>query len=191
MVKVGIGVAAMLLVLAGGVLGYARLTGLSARPAPASLEADVAGFVRGFAIPPAERQRPNPVPVSDDAFAQGLAHFADHCAVCHGNDGAGRSETGRGLFPRPPDMRGATTQALTDGELFYVIENGVRFTGMPAFGTGTAEGEAESWRLVHFIRRLPQLSDDDREAIAALVPRSPTEVRQEIKEDAFLKGEQP
>lgn len=191
MVKAGIGATVMLLVLAGGVLGYARLTGLSARPAPASLEADVAGFVRGFAIPPAARQRRNPVPVSEDALAEGLAHFADHCAVCHGNDGAGTSETGRGLFPRPPDMRGATTQALTDGELFHVIENGVRFTGMPAFGTGTAEGEAESWRLVHFMRRLPQLSDDDRKAIAALVPRSPTAIRQEIEEEAFLKGEQP
>ena len=51
---------------------------------------------------------------------------------------------------------------MTDGELFYIIENGVRFTGMPAFATGTAEGEEESWKLVHFIRRLPQLSGRTR-----------------------------
>jgi mono/diheme cytochrome c family protein len=133
---------------------------------------------------------PNPVPASADALTEGLAHYADHCAVCHGNDGGGTTMIGQGLYPRPPDMR-ADTQVLTDGELFYIIEQGIRFTGMPAFGTGTPEGEVSSWHLVHFLRRLPRLNDEERARIAALAPRSPEAIRQEIEEEQFLKGDQP
>jgi len=54
-------------------------------------------------------------------------------------------------------MRGAETQSLSDGELFSIIEHGIRLTGMPAWGTGTPESERDSWGLVHFVRRLPKL----------------------------------
>jgi len=169
-------------------LGYVRSTGLSARATPSSLEAKLARSVRAFAIPGAERSRRNPVPRSDDAIRAGLEHYADHCASCHANDGSGATQFGRGLFPRPPDLRLAATQQLTDGELFYIIENGIRFTGMPAFATGGAEGEAESWKLVHFIRRLPQLPEADQERMKQLNPRSPEEIRLEIEEEEFLRG---
>jgi hypothetical protein len=92
------------------------------------------------------------------------------------------------MFPPPPDLRAAPTQEMSDGELFYIIENGIRFTGMPAFATGSAEGEAESWKLVHFIRRLPRLSEAEQERMKALNPRSPEEIRQEIEEEEFLRG---
>src|SRR5215204_5096493 len=84
-----------------------------------------------------------------------MAHFADHCAVCHGNDGRGDTEMGRGLYPKAPDMRLDATQQLSDGELFYIIEHGIRFTGMPGWRTGTTAGEESSWHLVRFIRHLP------------------------------------
>jgi mono/diheme cytochrome c family protein len=137
-----------------GLVMFIRMTGLSAQPEPGSVEAAVARALRGWAIPDAYRARENPVAAGDESVRTGLEHYADHCAVCHGNDGSGETDFGRGLFPRPPDMRLTDTQQLTDGELFYVIEHGVRFTGMPAFGTGTAEGEEESWHLVNFLRRL-------------------------------------
>jgi hypothetical protein len=90
-------------------------------------------------------------------------------------------------------MRLARTQDLTDGELFWIIENGVRFTGMPAWGTGSTDGEAASWHLVHFIRRLPRLTPEELEEMETLNPRPPAEIRQQIAEEAFLKGasEQP
>ncbi len=92
------------------------------------------------------------------------AHFADHCAVCHGNDGKGQTAFGKGLYPRPPDLSAPATQDLSDGELFYVIENGVRFTGMPAFG---GEGPpALTWHLVTFIRHLPSLTPEEKAALA-------------------------
>ena len=93
---------------------------------------------------------------------------------------------GRGFYPKAPDMRLAATQALSDGELFWVIENGIRFTGMPAWSTGSKEGEASSWHLVQFIRHLPALTPAELDALKELNPRSPQEIRQEIEEERFL-----
>ena len=173
-----------------GVLGYVRATGLRARATPGALETRVARTVRSFAVSARDRDRANPVPRSPEAVQGGLEHFADHCAVCHANDGSGTTDFGRSLFPPAPDLRAAATQALSDGELFFIIENGIRFTGMPAFGTGT-DGEGESWKLVHFIRHLPQLTEDERALMETLNPRSPAEIRQEIEEERFLRGEGP
>jgi mono/diheme cytochrome c family protein len=88
-------------------------------------------------------------------------------------------------------MRLAATQALSDGELFYIIENGIRLTGMPGWGTGTPEGEAESWELVHFIRELPRLTAEDIAAMEAMNPRSLEEIRLELEEERFLRGDAP
>ena len=181
-------VAALLLI---GALGYVRATGLRARATPGGLETRVARTVRSFAVSASDRDRANPVARSEDAIQGGLEHFADHCASCHANDGSGLTDFGRGLFPPPPDLRKEATQRLTDGELFYIIENGIRFTGMPAFGTGSADGEGESWKLVHFIRHLPRLSEEERAHMEGLNPRSPVEIRQEIEEERFLRGEGP
>jgi len=170
-------------------LWYARATGLSARAEAGATEAQLARAVRRWAIPPEARVRPNPVTRSDDALAQGRAHFADHCASCHANDGSGDTEMGRNLFPKSPDMRLPVTQELTDGELFWIIENGIRFTGMPAWSTGTAGGEEASWQLVHFIRRLPDLTESEIEEMEGLNPRSPEEIRQDIEAERFLRGD--
>jgi mono/diheme cytochrome c family protein len=188
----------MMRVFAGTLLGfvamaaagavYVRVTHLQATATPGSVETRLARTARALAVPSDVRERRNPVPASPEALADGMAHYADHCATCHANDGSGNTEMGRHLYPPAPDMRAAATQQLTDGELFYVIEHGVRFTGMPGWTTGTSEGEESSWRLVHFIRQLPRLSEDDLARMRELTPRSPDEVRQEIEEEQFLKG---
>ena len=184
-------VAAFLAVVALAAVGYVRATGLRARATPGALETTVARTMRSLAISNRDRDRANPLSASAEALQSGLEHYADHCAVCHGNDGRGLTDFGRGLFPPPPDLRASPTQELTDGELFYIIENGIRFTGMPAFSTGTPDGEAESWKLVQFIRRLPQIGEADLERMKALNPRSPAEIRLEIEEERFLSGESP
>jgi mono/diheme cytochrome c family protein len=187
--------AAMVLVVVAGLgaaaVAYLVSTGLSARPQPGALETRFARVARGLAVPREAKARVNPVAASPEILAEGMAHFADHCASCHANDGSGNTEMGRGLFPKSPDMRQAATQDLTDGELFYIIENGIRFTGMPAWSTGTPDGEAATWHLVHFIRRLPHLAAEDLERMETLNPRSPEEIRQEIEEEQFLKGGAP
>ena len=165
--------------------------GVSARPEPSGLERTIARTVRDIAIGRHARHEANPVPKTDEAIAAGRAHFADHCASCHGNDGSGKTEMGRGLYPRAPDMRLAATQNLDDHELFYIIENGIRLTGMPAWGTGTKAGIEASWKLVHFIRHLPQLTTEEIEQMEALNPKAPDEIRQEIEAERFLRGEDP
>ena len=92
-------------------------------------------------------------------MAEARDHFADHCAQCHANDGSGQTQINAGLYPPAPDMREEGTQKLTDGELLYIIKNGIRFTGMPGWG---GEGE-ENWKLVLFIRHLPDLTPSEIE----------------------------
>jgi mono/diheme cytochrome c family protein len=182
--------AAGLTIVGLAVLGAALVLrgGISARLEPSAAEVRLARAVRHWVIPSSAREARNPVPPGPRAIGAGLAHFADHCATCHGNDGSGRTALGRGLYPRAPDMRAPGTQGLTDGELFYIIENGVRLTGMPAWGgPDTAEG---SWQLVHFIRHLPALTAEERARMEALNPRSPEERRALEQEDAFLRGEE-
>jgi mono/diheme cytochrome c family protein len=173
-----------------GALGiwYFVSSGVSAREQPGLVEEFLGRRVRNMAIARRARSLTNPVEYSGEVIAEGRAHFADHCAICHANDGSGDTSIGRGMWPKPPDMRLSPTQQLSDGELFWIIENGVRFTGMPAWGSGTQEGEAASWHLVHFIRRLPKLTLEELEEMESLNPKPPAEIRQQIAEQEFLKG---
>ena len=156
--------------------------GVSARTEPTATEAMIATSMRHFAIPLAARTMRNPIPLSAAAVAEGRDHFADHCANCHGNDGSGNTEMGTSLYPKAPDMRSAGTQKLSDGELFYIIKNGVRLTGMPAWGD--ERDDADNWKLVHFIRRLPKISPQEIEQMKKMNPMS----AEERENEEFLKG---
>jgi mono/diheme cytochrome c family protein len=170
---------------------YFVSSGVSAKEQPGAVEEFLATRVRNMAIAARAKSLTNPVEYSSEAIAEGRAHFADHCAICHGNDGSGNTEMGRGMWPKAPDMRLARTQDLSDGALFWIIENGVRFTGMPGWSTGTKEGETASWQLVHFVRRLPELTAEEIAEMEGMNPRPPQEIREEIEEERFLRGEDP
>ena len=165
----------LVLAVAGGVgaLAYVKTTGLRGQPEPGVLETLVARTIRSFAVPAHMKARTNPLATTSAALAPGLEHFAKFCAMCHANDGSGqKTAIGVGLCPKPPDLRADSTQRLTDGELFYIIENGVRFTGMPAFGTGTPTpaGEQQVWQLVYFIRHLPRITAAEIEWMEGINP---------------------
>lgn len=149
---------AALAALSGLAVWYLRSHGFSAREKPNRVEAFLATKVRSLAVSPAVRDRKNPVEPTELAIAEARDHFADHCAVCHGNDGSGRTMLGGNMYPPAPDMR-EETQKLSDGEIFSIIQNGIRFTGMPGFG---GEDE-ENWKLVLFIRHLPKLTSKELE----------------------------
>jgi len=163
-------------------------SGLSAHEEPTRIEAMAARMVRHWAVPSELRDAKNPVPLTPAVLEDGRAHFADHCAVCHGNDGKGTSGMGKQMYPRTPDMTLAPTQSLSDGALFAIIENGVRLTGMPGFGSGTAESAASTWALVHFIRHMPKITAEEMAAMERLNPKSPEEWQAMQEEEAFLKG---
>jgi mono/diheme cytochrome c family protein len=168
--KIAAAVAGTLLMIAIGGVGYAIATGLSARPAPGAIETRLARAVRRWAVPREMRGLKNPFASDTAATIQGRNHYARYCATCHANDGSGDTSMGKGLFPRAPDMRTASTQDLSDGELFYIIEHGVRFTGMAAWGDGSQIGEELGWKLVAFMRQLPNLTAQDLEEMKELNP---------------------
>lgn len=174
----------------GGAIAYSIASrGLSAHDEPSRVEETLARAMRRWATPSAMRDRTNPVQPTPAVINQALGHYADHCASCHANDGSGDTEIGRGLYPRVPDMRATNTQSLTDGELFSIIEHGIRLTGMPAWGNGTPEGERDSWGLVHFVRRLPKLTPEEIERMESLNPKTPAQFREEEEARRFLQGE--
>lgn len=175
------------LVLVGAVFLFRG--GIGAQAEPGAMETAIARGLRSLAIPPADRRRANPEPQTPETLRSALEHFADHCAVCHANDGSGDTPIGRKLYPRAPDMRLDHTQALSDGELFYIIERGVRLTGMPAWGSGTSEGVRASWNLVQFIRHLPRLTTDELESMRQFNPKTQAEWQEQEEERAFLAGE--
>lgn len=179
----------LVLVAAGSLLLWRTIrAGFSVHDEPGRMEAMVAGKMRRWSTPADLRDVSNPVTPTSEVLAEARAHFADHCATCHGNDGKGQTKIGQRLYPRAPDMTLAATQELGDGELFSIIENGVRLTGMPGWGDGTAESGYGSWTLVHLIRHLPDLTAQEIEEMRALNPVSPAELQSAREEEAFLEG---
>lgn len=155
-----------------------------ARPDPSPIEAAVARRLLSLSMPRQARNQTNPVALTPEVLQKSLRHFADHCASCHANNGSGGTEIGRNLYPRSPDMRQPATQNLSDGELYYIIQNGIRWTGMPAWGA--SGNDPETWELVHFIRHLPSLTPAELREMERHNPISPAELQEQQEEEKFL-----
>jgi mono/diheme cytochrome c family protein len=162
--------------------------GFSAREKPSWVETVLARQARKIATPAGVKEMKNPDSVTETSTAEAREHFVEHCSVCHGSTGRGDTLYGRNLYPKVPDLTQADTQQLTDGELFYIISNGVRFTGMPAFG---GEDSPESiWALVSFIRRLPKLTQEEIKQLQEMAEGGKTEMDEKsaTPEPAGSKG---
>jgi mono/diheme cytochrome c family protein len=180
-----------------GIAAWAFRNGLTARAQVSRIETMIAGRIYQVSIPSHWRKMSNPMPATPDNLTAGMEHYADHCAVCHANNGSGKTMFGRGLSPQPPDLRFAATQGKSDGELYYIIERGIRMTGMPAFGNPGEGHNHGSWNLVLFIRHLPSLSASEELQMRRMNPISPAELHEQQREDEFLNednnsnGEKP
>lgn len=183
-------IALLIAAAAAGAIVFVNMIrrGFSARDRPSAAEAFLARRMRRWAVPAKSRSLKNPFADSAEAVAAGRMHFADHCASCHDNDGRGKTEIGQNLYPKAPDMWGKETQKLSDGEIFYVIKNGVRLTGMPAWGKDTPEDDRQSWQLVAFIRHMPWITEKELEEMKALNPVSSMEKKEAEEEKEFLEG---
>ena len=182
-----VGLIVVLLVGAGFWLSGLLPHCCGARQSPSRAEAALARRLRSWSLPSDARQRRNPVPSSPE-LQESARHFADHCASCHGNEGSGNTEMGRNLYPPAPDMRLATTQELSDGELYYIIHNGVRWTGMPAWGEPSNDNDQDTWKLVLFVRHLPSLTAGEIRDMRRFNPRSDADREEEKEEQEFLNG---
>ena len=172
----------IVVLLVGGLYVYARGHGFSARGEPGWMERTMARNARNIATPPDARSLPNPrQQQTSDMLAEADEHFVEHCSSCHAIDGRGDTTIGRNLYPKVPDMTQPETQQLSDGELYYIISNGIRLTGMPAWGS---EDKPEAiWDLVSLIRRLPKLSPEELQRLQAAARESGGEVGEQAPED--------
>jgi mono/diheme cytochrome c family protein len=183
----------LLIVIVAAAVGIALVRrGFSARETPSAVEKLAAITARQLAVPSIYKRLHNPFPASAENFQAGMEHFSDHCATCHANDGSGDTLFGKGLYPKPPDMRTGETQNKSDGELYYTIENGIRLSGMPAFGEEhSVGGDAETWHLVLFIRHLPQITSQELDEMKGLNPKTEADRAEEQQEQEFLNGGEP
>jgi predicted CXXCH cytochrome family protein len=155
---------ALLLVAVVGAIGAAILIrrGFRATAEPSRFESVVARTARNLAIPRRARNEKNPVQATSENLQEGREDFLARCASCHGHDGSGITSVGRNLYPRVPDLRLPQTQNLSDGEIHYIIENGVQLTGMPAWRNPHQAQRGDSWKLVLFIRSLRPLTQQEQ-----------------------------
>ena len=170
----GIAVIAVLLL---GLYAVIVWEGSSAREDAPALEANVAQWLLHYTVPADFRAMKNPLDVGSGSadVEAGHAVYTQKCEICHAYDGGGKSEIGSGQYPRPPDLRSAAVQRMSDGELFYHLKNGIRHTGMPAWTLP----DRKLWQLTGYLRHLPH--------IAPLSPQMAAEQLQPAGRDA-LRG---
>jgi len=142
--------------------------GFKATSEPSKFEKVLARVVRNYAIPSSQRNEENPLQATPEILEDARERFIARCSICHGSDGRGLTQVGQNLYPRVPDFLSDQTQRLTDGELHYIIENGVQLTGMPAWGFPHQETEDDSWKLVLFIRDLRPLTAGEKSQEASI-----------------------
>jgi mono/diheme cytochrome c family protein len=173
--------------LFGGLYVYARGHGFSARTEPGWMERTMARNARNIATPADAKSLTNPrQQQTSEMIAEADEHFVEHCSLCHGIDGRGDTTIGNNLYPKAPDMSRQDTQQLADGELYYIISNGIRLTGMPAWGS---EDKPEAiWDLVSLIRRLPKLSPEELQRLQTAAREAGGEVGEQAPEDQNEKG---
>jgi Cytochrome C oxidase, cbb3-type, subunit III len=149
---VAITLGVILVIFLGSAYGFLASQGLSARKKPSNFEYSIANTALGVSMPSDAKKKKNPLNITPDDLIEAKKHYKEHCEVCHAENGNGQVETSEGMSPEVPDLRAEHIQKLTDGELFYIVKNGVRFTGMPAWDMP----DDQIWRLVAFLRQLPK-----------------------------------
>jgi mono/diheme cytochrome c family protein len=102
-------------------------------------------------------------PLSDPALIRsGFLHYRENCATCHGAPGIEASEIGQGLSPYPPELATASQDA-NPRELFWIVKNGIKMTGMPAFGV--THTDPEIWSIVAFLLKMPKMTPEEYQAM--------------------------
>jgi mono/diheme cytochrome c family protein len=120
-------------------------------------------------------------------IASGAAQYDEMCSLCHLAPGMKRTEISRGLYPRAPELR--RKSELTAAEQFWVVKHGLKMTGMPAWGV-THDDEL-LWDVVAFLRKLPELTADQYQALMKSAPKTHDEMMQEMNMDGHGHGDQP
>ncbi len=133
----------------------AFLSGCAADKHPSQGETSLANAAKDVTIPLEAGKMKNPLPQTDEVVSQGQEVFLGSCAQCHGPDGRGDSNLGRSMNPVAMDLSSSHVQHWSDAELFWIIQNGVRLTGMPSWRSSISDHD--TWALARFVHALPRL----------------------------------
>ena len=158
--------------LLGAALGSLML-GCTAHQQPSRIETTLANMAKDVVIPMEAEDKKDPLPDSQDVLNQGRELFVQSCAICHGADGRGGPYIGRNMYPPAMDMNSPHVQHWSDADLFWIIQNGVRLTGMPSWESSISE--TDTWKLVRFIHGLPRLNAAPPAPAATLQTQEPTQ----------------
>src|SRR5574337_1199595 len=142
----------------GAVLTVGMLGGLvvacTAHKQPSKVETALANMAKDVVIPIEAENLKNPQSAIPEVIRQGREIYVQSCAICHGADAHAATELGRAMYPPAMDLTSPHVQHRNDAELFWIIQNGVRLTGMPSWKSSLSE--TDTWKLVHFIHDLPR-----------------------------------
>jgi predicted CXXCH cytochrome family protein len=154
--KAGFAALAVMAVLLGALYAFIVWEGSSAREDAPALEARIAQWLLYHTVPAGYRGMKNPLGADAHSpdIPAGAEVYRGKCEQCHAYDGRGKTEIGSGEYPRPPDLRGAAIQAMSDGEVFYHIKFGIRHTGMPAWTLP----DRKIWQVIAYLRNLPHVA---------------------------------
>jgi mono/diheme cytochrome c family protein len=144
----------LMLCVIGAMLG-ALLTGCTADKQPSKDETSLANAAKDVIVPLEAGRVKDPLPETDEVVNQGQQVFLESCAFCHGADAHGQTSIGRNMYPPAMDLHSAHVQHWSDGELFWIIRNGVRLTGMPSWQSTISDDD--TWKLARFIHSLPRV----------------------------------
>ncbi len=156
------------LLLVGAAAGLYLWTGsfnVAASIPSGNLEERLARFALNRSVARRAPASGSPVAASAEVLREGLAHYRENCLGCHAAPGVDAAEYGQGLNPAAPDLTLPRVQKRPDGELFWITANGIRMTGMPAFSP--THREEEIWKIVAFLRHLPELTPEEEKELAA------------------------
>jgi mono/diheme cytochrome c family protein len=164
----GIILGILLIAAAAVVILYSGYISMAATSKPSRIEEKIAEILFERSV---ERRAPtqkNPYSKDDPAvLADGMDHYEENCVICHGAPGVEASEIGKGLNPPAPLLDDPEILEMSDGEFYWTIQNGIRMTGMPAFGP--THSDDEIWKIVAFVRHLPELTSDEKMALSSAV----------------------
>lgn len=152
-----LGVIITLIAIFGGSYLYMKLGlfDVSAIPNPGKMEQHMANMSLDAAVDKRAPQGPNPVPLNDDVLIDAAKEYEEHCAMCHGSQNPHAMEFGDKLSPRAPNLlrRGDRDP---DGNIYWIIANGIRMTGMPSWKEHLSSDEI--WSIVHLLKNVKNVS---------------------------------
>ena len=170
----------LMLGVIGATLG-AFFQGCTAGKQPSEEETRLANAAKDVAIPLEAGKMKNPLPETDEVVSQGQEVFLGSCAQCHGADARGDTDVGRNMYPPAMDLSSSHVQHWSDAELFWIIQNGVRLTGMPSWKSSISDND--TWKLARFIHNIPRLGA----ASASTISPSPAQAATSTQDKYALK----